>query len=330
MTATPYLNDAMLPWDELPEDRNRYRRIMGTALVVGVLFSVAIPFVEVPVQDRREAAKVPERIARVVERKIELPPPPPPKPKEEEKPKVEEKKPDAPKPAEPVVERPIVSQIKPEAKPEEIQAARAKAQQVLQESGLDALADLRDFAPASPNAGLQIGGSEAAGTSRNMLTSKGGSGSGSGGLAAAGYGGSVSSGFGGGAAGGKGSQGELAKAKTTEVKSDLAAAAPKPATPDAKTKRSNEDIRRTFDQYSARINNAYQRALRDDPTLQGTVSLKLSIAGDGSVSSVSIASSQLNNPDLEGRLLAIVRGMNFGAANVDSWSGTHNLNLFPG
>lgn len=345
-----YVNPS-LPWDPLPGESRRFRILMATMMFLAVLIWVGVPFIKIPEVDRRQAEAVPEHLAQVVMKRKELPPPPP-KPEKLEKAEVAETK----------VEKAVKEEVKaapvetheidrtppkavvPDAK---TVAARSKAKQALSDAGFDDLADLRDMTtvsqprniglsgPAGNGTGGLITNTEAAGTSRNMITSR--AGSGSGGLAAAGYSGQVSSGFGGGVAGGKASKGGadgfgLAGGKVSEVKSSIAKEGQSLArekTADGKTKRSSEDIRRVFDQYAGRINNAYQRALRDDPTLQGTVSLKLTVSPDGSVSSVSVASSQISNPELEGRLLAIVRGMNFGTAEVESWTGTHNLNLFP-
>lgn len=316
--------DAMLPWDDLPEEEKRKRLITLLMIIFAIVLSVVIPFIKVPPKPRQEAVAVPERIARVIERKVELPPPPPPKPQEEvkkeEAPKEEAKKPDTQK----EVPTPVA-----------VEKARANASKALQEAGLSDLASLREsFAVPMPvgNGGL-ITDTQEAGTSRNLLTSR--AGSGSGGLAAAGgYSGQVSSGFGGGKAGGQGSAGVLGAGGgggLQNVQSGIASATNVNGKvgKDGKMHRSPEDIRKTFDQYGGRLNNAYQRALRDDPTMQGTVRLKLTIAPNGQVTSVTVASSQLNNPDLESKILAIVKGFDFGAYNVEIWNGVHDLNFFP-
>ncbi|MGB4342575.1 MAG: AgmX/PglI C-terminal domain-containing protein [Moraxellaceae bacterium] len=313
--------EGMLPWDNLPSDDRRRKAITILMLILALLLSIIILFVKVPKEDRAAAEAMPERIARVVERKIELPPPPPPKPKEE--PKKEE---EAPK-LEEKTDKPVV------AKPVEVEQARAKASKALQDAGLDQLASLRDEFDLPTPSGALITNTEAAGTSRAMLTSRAGSGSGA--LASAGYGagsGQVSSGFGGGVAGGKGSKGMLAGGgKMQTVESGIKGAeGVRPVNKDGKSRRTAEDIRKIFDQYGARLNNAHQRALRDDPNIQGSLTLKLTIAPDGSVTSCTVASSQLNNPELEAKIVAIVKGFNFGADNVEVFNGQHTLNFFSG
>lgn len=320
MTQPMMTLDGMLPWDNLPSDDRRRKAITILMLILALLLSIIILFVKVPKEDRAAAEAMPERIARVVERKIELPPPPP-KPKEE--PKKEE---EAPK-LEEKADKPVV------AKPVEVEQARAKASKALQDAGLDQLASLRDEFDLPTPSGALITNTEAAGTSRAMLTSRAGSGSGA--LASAGYGagsGQVSSGFGGGVAGGKGSKGMLAGGgKMQTVESGIKGAeGVRPVNKDGKSRRTAEDIRKVFDQYGARLNNAHQRALRDDPNIQGSLTLKLTIAPDGSVTSCTVASSQLNNPELEAKIVAIVKGFNFGADNVEVFNGQHTLNFFSG
>ncbi len=324
MTQPMMMLDGMLPWDNLPSDDRRRKAITIFMLILALLLSILILFVKVPKEDRATAEAMPERIARMVERKIELPPPPP-KPKEEPKKEEEATKP------EDKAEKPVTPTAEP--KPVEVQQARAKASKMLQEAGLDDIASMRDAFDLPAPSGALITGTEAAGTSRAMLTSRAGSGSGA--LASAGYGsgsGQISSGFGGGVAGGKGSKGMLAAGgKLQAVESGIKGAdAVRPVNKDGKSRRSAEDIRKVFDQYGARLNNAHQRALRDDPNIQGSLTLKLTIAPDGSVTSCTVTSSQLNNPELEAKIVAIVKGFNFGADNVEVFNGQHTLNFFSG
>lgn len=317
MTQTMIALDGMLPWDNLPSDDRRRKLITIIMLVLALLMSVAIPFIKVPKEDRAAAEAMPERIARVVERKIELPPPPP-KPKEE--PKKEDEAPKEDK-------KPEVAKAEP--KPVEVQQAREKASKVLKDAGLDQLASLRDeFDVPAPSGGNLITSTEAAGTSRALLTSRAGSGSGA--LASAGYGGQLSSGFGGGVAGGKGSKGMMGGGKLQSVESGIKGAetASRPVNKDGKSRRTAEDIRKVFDRYGTRLNNPYQRALRDDPNLAGTLTLKLTIAPDGSVTNCAVASSQLNNPELEAKIVALVKSFDFGADNVEIYNGQYTLNFF--
>lgn len=338
MTNTVYVSP-ILPWDPLPGESNRLRVLMAIMLILALLIWLIVPHIHIPEVKRAEAEAVPERLAKlVVQQKII---PPPPKPVKEEKPDEALTKPtEAAKPVEEKAPKAVATDLQKTA-------AKARASKAIKDAGIaDALADIRDMdvsAMATPHTGLPgqsgrgtgglITSTEEAGTSRNLLTSRAGSGSG----ALGAYSGGVSSGFGGGKAGGKGSAGMLGAAggaggKLQGVQSGIGTEATNVNArvgKDGKSRRTSEDIRKTFDAYGGRLNNIYQRALRDDPNMQGTMRLKLTVAPDGSVTSVAVASSQLNNADLEAKIVAIVKGFNFGAENVEIWSGTHDLNFFP-
>ncbi|HET8732000.1 MAG TPA: AgmX/PglI C-terminal domain-containing protein [Moraxellaceae bacterium] len=338
-----------LPWDPLPGESNRLRGLLAIFLILAFLIMLIVPHVELPKVDRAKAEAVPESLAKVVLERKEVPPPPPPpveKVKKEEVKKEEttaKKEEAAPKPVEEAAPKPVVTDL-------QRSAARARASQAIQEAGIaDALKDLRDMdvgAAATPHGmpgqtgngtGGLITSTEEAGTSRNLITSKAGAGSGSG---AGAYSGGMSSGYGGGKAGGKGTAGLLgaggaggAGGKLQSVQSNVASAAAAQSASrvgkDGKSHRTTEDIRKVLDRYGARLNNLYQRALRDDPTMQGAVVLKLSVAPDGSVTAASVQSSQLNNADLESKIVALVRGFNFGAMDVEPWSGPIDVNFLP-
>lgn len=339
--STIYVSQT-LPWDPLPGESRRLRILMAIMLLLAFLIWIIVPRIEIPKVDRAQAEAVPERLARVVIERKEVPPPPPKPVEEVVKPDESAVKAEKPAEATEKAPKPVVTDLQKSA-------AKARASKAIQDAGIsDALADIRDMdvqAMAAPTGlpgqkGSGTGGSglitstEEAGTSRNLLTSRAGSGSGAG----AAYAGGVSSGFGGGKAGGKGSAGMLGagvaggSGKLQSVGSAIGTEATNVngrVGKDGKSRRTSEDIRKTFDQYGGKLNNAYQRALRDDPTMQGTVRLKLTVAPDGSVTSASVANSQLNNPDLENKILAIVKGFNFGAYEVEIWTGTHDLNFFP-
>ncbi len=70
-------------------------------------------------------------------------------------------------------------------------------------------------------------------------------------------------------------------------------------------------MRLVFEANKQRFFSAYRRAQRKDPTLEGTVTLKLAIAPNGSVQSCTIGRSELNNDGLHKRLLSNCRRMKF-------------------
>lgn len=80
--------------------------------------------------------------------------------------------------------------------------------------------------------------------------------------------------------------------------------------------RSLEEIQLIMDRNKGGIYAIYNRALRRNPALQGKLVIKLSIAPSGAVSAVSVVSSELRDADLERKVLARVRLINFGAKDV--------------
>lgn len=300
--------DGLLPWDSLPGERRRQWIILVLLALLCLFLILLIETTGIPKKDRREAEQIPERLAKLVleKKKEEPPPPPPPEPEPEKQPEPE------PEPEKPKEEP------KPEPTAEKVEKAREVAKKELKVFE-ESLAGLQDFAPVVSKQPLRTGGAESARVERNLITSR--AGSGSGGIAVS----SVSAGGGGG--------GTLEGAAVAKVESGIAAAAEAATTvrknAEGKSVRTEEQIRRTFDRSAGRINSAYQRALRQNPALRGTVVLTMTIDPSGAVSKVVIKSSELSDPELERRIQLIVQSMDFGALPVEVWTGDYALNLFP-
>ncbi len=339
--------ESMLPWDTIPQDEQRFKRIFYTSLGIALIVCLIIPHIPVP-QLTREQMDARAANSQIVHMALtthfylpEAVQPPPPKeatpPKSEKKvtPKVAEKSHEKPVQQETHVAhtQPPVSAVNHAASEIDVQQARAKAAALLKDQGLDQLASLRDMVSdqggAAPGKVLSRGGDAESGTSRSMITSS--AASGSGGLAAAGYAGAVSSGFGGGKAGGHSRAGmhELSQSVHEEkVVSNVADTAPK-INVGGKVQRSGGDIARGFDKFNGALQALYQRALRDNPALQGSVTLKMTITADGSVSDCQVVSSQLNDADLEAKIIMRVKMFHFDPITGDPWTGTHTINFLP-
>lgn len=95
------------------------------------------------------------------------------------------------------------------------------------------------------------------------------------------------------------------------------------------TTRSILDISRIFNQNAGTLNKAYQRTLKKDPSMVGSISLQLVIDSSGKVSSCKIDYSDLNNAKLEAKIIALVKKFNFGEANVKTWMGEHTVSFYP-
>ena len=96
-----------------------------------------------------------------------------------------------------------------------------------------------------------------------------------------------------------------------------------------KASRSIEDVKLVFDRNKGSIYAIYNRALREEPTLQGKVVLSLTIAPAGNVVECRIVSSELKTPELESKLLARIRQFDFGAKDVDQMVVTWPVDFLP-
>ena len=77
--------------------------------------------------------------------------------------------------------------------------------------------------------------------------------------------------------------------------------------------RTDEEIQIVFDRYKASFYRLYNRELRNTPTLQGQMVLRLTIEPDGSVSMCALQSSDMDAPDLARQVVDRVKTINFGA-----------------
>jgi len=155
------------------------------------------------------------------------------------------------------------------------------------------------------------GGGGLAGQSLTMVEGVigGGGGGGAGGGGSRGRGDGTGSGVGG--AGGNGGGGNLTKGGS------------------GKASRAIEDVRLVFERNKGSIYAIYNRALRDEPGLQGKVVLKLTIAPSGGITDLRIVSSELKLPDVEQKLLARIRTFDFGAKDVNEMVVNYPLDFLP-
>ena len=303
MLFAPYYREYELPWDGDPESAERFRKILRVLLILLVIFGILFPLLPSP--KHTIAEEVPERLAKVMTQTPKPPAPPPPAPKPEEKPKIE----------------PKLAMVKPPPV-DERQRAREKAQKQLNQVK-DELADLRDVMDLKPLETKNLSGSVGADAhaERSLITSK--VGSGSGGITSA----NSSRGFGSGA-------GSLTGHETTAVNSGIVASGLNARGPAAsggggKAARSREEIELIFDRNKGRIYSLYARALRDNAELQGKLVLEFTIAPSGDVTMCRVVSSELKDPELERKIVALVRLFHFDAKDVDSITTTKPIDFFP-
>jgi TonB family protein len=328
-TATVFYRVYDLPWTAGEEEQTRLRRMLKTSLITLVVASVIVSFLPVPERPADEVQEIPRRLARlVVERQAPPPPPPPPVIREE---------PVEPLPVEP---EPVVEQRRAEPEPEPVvqneppptpvdttaQAReRARTAGVLQFSSQ--LSSLRTNADEAVNRLERTGTAgpatqAAAVNERSLITSR--VGTASGGINTA----SLSRNTGGGGIG---------ERTTTAVESpvegigfsEAGGAAQRTGTSD-RGSRSREEIERVFDANKGRIFTLYNRALRENPALQGKVVLRITITPAGTVSFCEVVSSELNDPELEKALVQRVLQFQFEARDdVESITTTKPIDFFP-
>jgi len=351
VAAASHFHTPILAWSVSVEDEERFKRILRQVLAICLLTALVMPWLPVREPDRTTVEPLPPRLAKLL---LDREPPPPVLPKPE-KPVVKEearaRTPDTPK-----AERkaPVVEARRPEAnKPpgEKLENARARASGVgllamkneLQElhAAPAAVQLAKDIKPG-PGVGSGVGPGVGSGVgpgvpTRSLITSNatGGSGgintatysrdTGGGGLAgrsttlvegvAGGGGGGgpggVAHGVAGRGGGGAGAGGTLQRGKS------------------GKASRSIEEIKLVFERNKGAIYSIYNRALREEPSLQGRVVLELKIAPEGQVVDLRIVSSELKSAELERKLLARIKQFDFGAKDVDAITVTWPVDFLP-
>ena len=84
-----------------------------------------------------------------------------------------------------------------------------------------------------------------------------------------------------------------------------------------------------FDKNKGAIFSLYNRALRSDPSLEGKIVLRLTIAPNGTVTFCEVVSSELGDPDLESKLVARIKLFRFEAKDVEAITTTKPIDFFP-
>jgi len=292
-----YYRQYDLPWSPKEEVEARFRRVVRNSLIVFAIIGLIIPFLPTPKHDTAPAA-LPERVVNLVleQRK----PPPPPKPLE----KKEEPKPE---------------KVKEEPKPVDKQVeAKKKAEKAMKV--FDDLKDLRDntFDKAQQANNLTNAVTNAS-SERNMITST--TGATSGGINNAG----LSRGYGSGS-------GPLGGHNTTQVTSNIGAGMgpeTRKGTGNKKGGRDPSEVRQIMDSNKGAVFALYNRALRDNPDLQGKVVFEITIAPSGEVLNCRVLSSELKDSELERKLVARIKLIRFPPQDVDTLVTTAPYDFLP-
>lgn len=320
-TLSTIYHPSELPWSSSRKENSRFTKITLSALLLTLLFSVYVVVTDLPEIPRAEKERIPPQLAKIIEaKKPEEKPPVIPEVKQPE-PEIEEPKPieeqAKPEPVEIPKETPP-----PEVQKQEVTKARetAKTKGVLKFA--DKLASMRQQANLTnlANTKLTKGGGQAESTSRKVI-------------------GAVDLSSSGGIQTGRlstntGAQGELEGRRTTEfsaVTEGEASIATQRIEEQQQVigSRDLDQIRQVLDANKGSVYSLYRRALRQDPTIEGKLTVRLVIEPDGSLSAVTLIDSELNSPDLVNKLIARIGLINFGAANVTQTELEYAYNFLP-
>ncbi len=319
----PYYRQYELPWTTTGQER-KFHRLLLIVLAIAFVLGAIWPKLPVPDLDPFEVVEIPPRIAKLV---LEQRPPPAPPPR----PEVAE--PEPPPVTEEVTERVVEAQPEPTpapepepAPPDTTQRARERAKAALMPF-TESLASLRDsevVERVTDNRPLTASVGRAERNERSMIVSK--AGTASGGINTA----RLSRNTGGSGLGGR---------ETTQVESPVAAIGgsaddgTRGSGASGKPSRSREEIELVFDANKGAIFALYNRALRTDPTLQGKLVLRLTIAPSGEVTFCEVVSSELGDSpsgqEMEQKLVQRVLLFRFEPKDVEAVTTTKPIDFFP-
>jgi protein TonB len=291
----PYFRRFELPWGLGEESERKFVKLLRVSIIVATVIAIIIALLPAPERNRVKPEDLPERVVQLI---VERPkPPPPPPPPEPETPKPEEVKPtDQPKPTE-----------------------KPKPNLRKQMAVFDELADLREMTPDIQDPQLKTPVEDAR-SERNLITSA--AGRTSGGINTA----NQARGFGGGS-------GAIGTHSTTQVQHgsglDPNAGGRVQRTGNSgKASRSQEEVAIVFDRNKGALDALYRRALRDQPELQGKVVLEFTISPSGDITMCRVVSSELQDPELERKIVARVRLIKFKPADVAPLTVSKPLEFF--
>jgi len=312
----PYYREYDLPWTSGADQERKFQRLLGKTFLVVAVLGLVWPFLPVPEPDPYAIEEIPPRIAKLLLEDKPLPPPPPPPVEQEPEPEPDDPEPEQVVEAEP---EPIIPVPKPEIDVAAVAREQAQAAFLPFAEDLADLVDQQLLEKVVDNRDLSASVGEAARNERSMITSK--VGAASGGINTA----SMSRNTGGTGIAGR---------TTTKVDSPVAGLAQNAGGASrtgssGKASRSREEIELIFDKNKGAIFALYNRALRRDPTLEGKLVLRLTIAPSGIVTFCEIVSSDLGDLELEEKLVRRVKLFRFEARDVEAITTTKPIDFFP-
>jgi len=294
----PYFRKFDLPWGLREESERKFVVLLRNLLIVCTILAIIVALLPKPERAKVKPEDLPDRVVQLIVEKPKPPPPPPP-PEPEKQPEPEKPKPEQQKP----IEKP-----KPNVRNQGMLALA------------DELADLRDQNLDLQDPQLKTPVADAR-SERNLITSQ--AGRASGGINTA----NLARGFGGGA-------GAIGTHSTTQVQHGQgldpnAGGRVQRTGTSGKGSRAREEVEIVFDRNKGALYALYGRALRDQPELQGKLVLEFTIAPTGEITMCRVVSSELNDPELEKKIVARVRLIRFKPADVEPLTVSKPIEFFP-
>ncbi len=300
-----------LPWTDIASERRFFRVVLATVVSVFIFLGVLIPQYKLAPVDREQEEALPPQLARIIKKRslekpkpIVAPKPVPEKPKPIEKAEVKAQ----PK----ITDKPLPSIRKTEKKTEskltKSPEAIKQAREVAKKSGLLALqSEMQALTDqVTSNAFVASGdSSRSAETSAKRVETI-----------------SRES-----ATKGSGASAQQAVALATQERALLAQqgsqlqetqdeAALAIAESQPRVRKSSE-VQAVIENLRSSFNLLYNRALRNDPFLEGELVLEVTVSPDGSVRDCKVVSSSLSDDNLVNKIVSRMRLASFGAKAVD-------------
>ena len=293
-----------MPWTRGNEEDERFRKSLWSSLAASIFLAILVGSIAIPIAERDQVIKVPERVAKLVQKNRARPKPEPEQIYEETLPEPEPEKLAETLPEEVVPEAVNVPAVADNAKVNTKEQVKSKGILAFRES-FASRANLRLTAQLGSQARFSNAGENAIGRpTRSMVTSNAPGSSGGINLA------EISRDVGG---GGQGIGGVQVSRVSSSIGTGGSGTSNRPRSSGAFAGRTDEEIQIVFDRYKASLYRLYNRELRKNPTLRGQIILKLTIEPDGSVSFCITQSSDMNAPALAEQVVERVIGFDFGA-----------------
>ena len=298
-------HEQVMPWARGCEEDERYRKSLGTSMLVALVLGILVSSIAIPISERSKELELPERMAKLVREQM---PPPPAVPVEE--PQIDEEIPEP----EPELADEQPPEIVPEAdeRPQVAAVDEPDIEEQVKSKGIlafrDSFASTTAYQPSTQlgaDARVRSAGENAVGRPQRAMVTSNAPGS-SGGINLA----NISRDVGG---GGPGMGGVAVSRVASSIGSGGNGFSDRPFAGGAVAGRTDEEIQIVFDRYKAALYRLYNRELRKDPTLRGQIIIKLTIEPDGSVSFCALQSSDMNATTLTEQVVGRVSTFDFGA-----------------